>query len=693
LDSIEMNLTKALRDHWLRIDARSLGLFRLAFGVVLFADLLRRWRYLKPFYSNDGVLPNHNHLFNLRDHGQVWSVLHAFSSVPENQTAFCFILFFYACFFLGWHTRVFHVLSLACLVSLDARNILLENAGDHLAIALLAFTAFLPLGSRFSVDSFLASMSARDEKSPRALSDRRRPSPESVQAARVPGWSPTSLAAFAVVAQIEIVYLAMGLQQKSSTWHAGTALYYALNSERLVSALGASARGLPLAVLAAWARAFRVAELAIPALLVIPVGVRATRGVAVGLVLFTGLTLGVFFSFGIFGWSLVAAAALLVPGETWDRVEEHAVPRRARTVIYDVDCGVCLWLSRVLKRLDLRGNLTFQGNDDLEGLVTMGGAETPPKPPQGSVLASIERRALPAEVTSSLVESTVVVVDPRGRVSTRARAVAEVVGALPLGWLVAWAMKLPGVVQLLGVMYDLVATRRQRISVAMGKGACGIEGPHAEEPAAPELAAPAPSTRLRRGLTGAARDLAALVLLAAAVAQTTAANDLPWQVPQPKWLAAVAAWPRMLAQWNVLATPPAEDEVFVVDAQTRGGRSIDPLTGSEPVLDPGAMRGTGLGQLWNDYLDRIRQREWNEYQRAFRDYLAKGGPGWDEQQGDNQIVGLDAYWVKQPIPEPGQPRPDGLSARDKVFTQSRGGRLNAAKSGLPLLRPEMFNKR
>ena len=40
-------------------------------GLVLIFDLLRRFRYIKEFYSNDGVLPNHNHLFNLRATGQV----------------------------------------------------------------------------------------------------------------------------------------------------------------------------------------------------------------------------------------------------------------------------------------------------------------------------------------------------------------------------------------------------------------------------------------------------------------------------------------------------------------------------------------------------------------------------------------------------------------------------------------------
>ena len=125
---------KALRDHYLRADARSLGLFRVAFGLVLVCDLFGRWRWLRDFYSNEGVLPNHNHLFNLRETGQVWSFLHAFSSPGENAFAFACILLVYALFFVGWATRVFHVLALVCLVSLTGRNILLENAGNYAGV-------------------------------------------------------------------------------------------------------------------------------------------------------------------------------------------------------------------------------------------------------------------------------------------------------------------------------------------------------------------------------------------------------------------------------------------------------------------------------------------------------------------------------------------------------------------------------
>ena len=292
--------------------------------------------------------------------------------------------------------------------------------------------------------------------------------------------------------------------------------------------------------------------------------------------------------------------------------------------------------------------------------------------------------------------SSVIAVDPRGRVFTRARAVAEIVQALPLGWAIAWAMRLPGVVQLLGVIYDFIAARRIRISVAMGKAACGI--PALVEPGAPEAPAPdviepvAPATRLRRGVQGALRDLAVAVIFTAMLAQTGHENALGWKLPRPGWLAAVATWPRMMARWDLLASPPTEDEVVVIDAQTKSGGSIDPLTAREPEWNPGAMRGTGLGQLWNDYLYRLHDPQWLDFQRAFRDYIGRGGPRVSDPPGDNQIMGLDAYWIKQPIPRPGEPREAAVSGREKMFTHSRGGRGGLEKT-LPLLRPELIKPR
>ena len=141
---------KDVRDHFLRIDARSLGLFRIAMGLVLVVDLLSRFRLITAFYSNEGVLPNHNHLFNLRETGRVWSLFHSFSSPGEMTFAFLVTLGIYVAFTLGFKTRAMHVVSLLLLVSLTARNTLTENAGNYFAIAALMFTAFSPsaAGSR-----------------------------------------------------------------------------------------------------------------------------------------------------------------------------------------------------------------------------------------------------------------------------------------------------------------------------------------------------------------------------------------------------------------------------------------------------------------------------------------------------------------------------------------------------------------
>jgi predicted DCC family thiol-disulfide oxidoreductase YuxK len=671
-----MNVGKALRDHFLRIDARSLGLFRIALALVLLGDLAGRARYLKEFYSNEGVLPNHNHLFNLRNTGQVWSLLHSFSSPGENAFAFFLIAVVYLLFLVGYKTRVFHALALLSLVSLTARNILLENAGNYAAIGLLFFTLFLPCGSRFSLDALRASLAARDEKRAAELNDRPRPGDETIDQQRAPGWSPASLAALGALVQLGLIHLATALQQTGS-WRDGSALHYALNSERWVSRAGVALRGTSPGLLSALTHLLYAAGWAIPILIAIPFVARWTRGLAIGLGLIHGLTLGIFFTFGLYGWTLAAATALLVPTETWDRLERTPRPARRRTVIYDADCGVCLWICRLLARLDLRGHLTFQGNDDISFVLR--------RKDDGSIAQDEAPKALTAE----MVATSVVVIDGEGHVYTRSRAVAEAVQALPLGFIKAFFLRIPGLSSLYDLGYDAIATRRQQLSVLMGKAACGIPLPPEEAEAKHTPAAIPPSTRTRRLLTGGLREIAAAVLLFAALAQTSKVNALPFHVPQGGTLAAVAVWPRMIARWDVLTPePPKDDEVYVIDAQTRGGKSIDTLTGKEPSFDPGAMRGQGLGQLWSDYLARSNQKEWIDFQKAFRDYLAKGGPGWDDKQGDDQVVGLDAYSVKQPIPAPGAPRSAESITKEKLFTHSRGGRLNLDKT-VPFLRPDL----
>ena len=54
---------RSLRVTYLTVDPRSLGAFRIAFGLVLFSDLFRRWVDLRFWYTNSGLLPNHTLLW------------------------------------------------------------------------------------------------------------------------------------------------------------------------------------------------------------------------------------------------------------------------------------------------------------------------------------------------------------------------------------------------------------------------------------------------------------------------------------------------------------------------------------------------------------------------------------------------------------------------------------------------------
>lgn len=679
-------MLSSLRNHYLRIDARSLGIFRIAFGFLLIGDLFRRWKYLSAFYSNDGVLPNHNHLFNLIQQGrdQAFSVYHAFSSRGENHFAFFLTLIVYILFLIGYKTRIFHALSLVCLISLSARNILLENPGNYAAIAILFFALFLPCGSRFSVDSLRESMAREPEKNDGDLNRRSKEDEAQIQAQRAPGYSPTSLGALALQLQIALIFIGSAFSHHGAAWKDGSALYYALHTERFLGCVGGLFRAVPPPLLRGLSFFLYGAEWLIPALILFPVLRRPLRIAAAALIALYGLLYGSLFSFGLFGFVLIAAAPLVLNTEVWEAYCKAFKPSLARTVIYDADCGICLWIARVLKRADLRGHLAFQGNHRTDLLFV--------RKPDGT----IESKEYPKDLKPEITNNTIVVVTADGAIHTKSRAVAAVARPVLFGWTKTIIFRIPGLSILWDKYYDAIATRRHRISELVGLGVCGVsdamdssgETANTEENNSNSNKVP-PFTRLVRTLTGGLREAAVLVLFAAAVVQTAQANPLPISasIPPNKTLVAVATWPRMLAAWNLLAPePPKEDGAFVVDAQTKSGRSIDLLTGLEPAGNPAARRGHNLGQLWSDFIDRIREKDNLAFQRAFRDYLGKGGLKYSPPKPDDPLFGYDTYWITTPIPAPGEAPATEDGQREKLWTHGRGGKWSADNK-TPIIRP------
>lgn len=662
-----MSPVAAIARHFTRLDPRSLGLFRILFGAALIADWAQRWEHRVAFYSNDGVLPNHAHIFHLKNQGRlVWSALHAFSTQGEAAVGLGFILAFYVLLTIGWKTRLFQLLSLLAMISLSARNTLAEGPGEALAIALLGVTLFLPLGTAFSVDALVGRVRlARETKAEQLLDRSTLPSDATVQRARLPGYSPTSVAAAGSLALLAVVLLTLFKLQSGPAWSDGTALHKALNVFTVASPAGFSLRDSGL--LGPLTRALHAAQVAVPVLLVVPVARGVARGAAAGLLVLYGGAYAWLTTYRLFGLCFVAAAALVLSQDMWERWAQKHDPRRARTVIFDVDCGICFWLSKVIRRWDTRRHLLFQGNG---GFSREEGAAAPELLVWDDKSGKSTSRPMPEGIDAELVESTVVVVRPDGSFVTRGAAIAEVLRALPGCALVAGLLSLRPLAGLRDRLYDAIARRRTAISVELGLSACGV-AVHTK-PVTVEVEVP-PARRLRFQLEAASRELLALAFVAAVLLQSARANGVGPQLNN-KALESIAWWSRATARWDVLAPePPTTESALVVDAQTRDGRKLDLMTGQEPTLS--FDRPFKLGRQWAVYLERSHAEELKPSAEGEREvivpskrrYFTRRGAKYEPNEQNALLTGADAFWVTQAADGSGEPEVE------RLFRHARGG--------------------
>lgn len=613
-------------EHYCRADLRWLGLFRIFLGILLSVDLLRRWAVATDFYTNAGILPNHFSLF--RPLGRdVFSIYHAFSTLPEVNVAFALTLGVFVTFALGYRTRLFHFLSLFCITSLNARNLLVENGGTVVVNLLCFWTLFLPLGRRLSIDALLLSMQRDVEHTSADLNAASSgPGPEARHTHH-------SLAMFALLLQWSAIYFFNVVHKSGAGWRDGTALHWFLHQDRIVTWLGIFAREhAPLWLLRGFTYAALAVEAALAVLLLVPVQQTWCRRLALVLALALHGGIAATSRLGPFSYAMTLFFLLPLGAADWNALRRWFVRDQPRLlVIYDADCGICFQICRVLRRLDLRRQLRFVGNH--------------------------ERDAIPENLTPELLERTVVVVDERERQFERERAVSVVLGALPLwSFGLGLLLRVPGIAQLARRAYDMVAENRHRISARLGLGHCGV--PHEAPVAAPSPSVDAapervwPPSSWRVGV----REALALMALVMMVLQLLINNE--WarkrvpRVSQPVPFAAVVDRLRLYQGWTMFAPePPYEDGRLVVDGRTVDGRKIDPLTGVEPEFDPETRVGWGHNQLWCDYHLKMYFSRYSAHRQHLREYLQS----WHERTGrpEDRLVAFDVWWVNDKSPPPG----------------------------------------
>lgn len=381
------------RDFYMTFDRRTLGLTRILLGFFLIFDLFRRTSDWWKMYSNEGVLPTHFNLWRPQSGG--WSIFNAFATRPEVWVIWALGLAVYVCLLLGYKTKTMQVLAAIYVASINGRVLLIENGGYVVHNLLLLWTAFLPLGDRFSVDALLESMRRQRERGAVDLNDRATATAPWRMAPYV------SFVGFILILQLAAIYAFNVIHKTGPAWHDGTAVHYVLYVDRMATPLiGAVRTHFPQFVLIFFTKVTMGFEAGLPLALLSPLArVWAKR---IALVSINALHLGFATTFvlGPFAWALCVFSTLLLSTEDWD-LAYRTMRRghRARTVRYDPrDAAAFAWC-RWLRRFDNFEQLTFEADESARGL----------------------------EVTT-----------PNGTKSTGTRAMFDILAALPAGPAFAW---------------------------------------------------------------------------------------------------------------------------------------------------------------------------------------------------------------------------------------------------------------
>jgi predicted DCC family thiol-disulfide oxidoreductase YuxK len=649
-------------DRYLTVDARSLGLGRIVLALVLLFDLLRRVPVLRLFYSNEGLLPNHTLLW--RPPTQ-WMFSFFFLASFPDEAAVCFVLcgLVYLALLLGWRTRLMQFLALVCVLSLHSRVTLLENGGDWMLGELALWTAFLPLGLRFSVDAVRASLRRHPDTTAADLARRGAGPFEGPENDRVSsgGLGPpevvagdagpfegpdknnvVSLGVFALVLQLAISYFFNAIQKGGPTWRHGSAVHYVIYQNRMVTWFAVWMRGhMTLGLSRVLSYAALATEGVIPALLLLPLPrVWARRAAILAIV---GLHLGFqcFINLGVFSWAMIGYTPFLLTDADWALFQRRAARRGRRLRVYfDAGCGVCFQIARVIARLDLWGRLRLVSSAEI-------GPDVPGVSPE------------------VLARTLVVVDEATGRTATRAAGVAQILRSFPFGWLWSLPLRLPGLRALGDLAYDAFARRRQTVSGWLGLAACGVPG---AAPAPVALDPPPPPIALfLRRLAGLLREGAVLAMLIVLVSEALFINQaVPryLKFEEPLWIKRLVAYPRLIQAWSMFASDaPLGDETVVVEAVTADGRHVDPYSEVAsryryPGTDEIPARLDNNSFFFN-YSVRIPDQ--TAYHQAFLEWILDY-PKRTHRPND-RIIRFDAYCIENDSPPPGETKPHNVRRR------------------------------
>lgn len=131
----------------------SLALFRILLGGLLLIELVLRYRFLHPFYSNEGTLPLTQLMEKVDSLYKIVCIHCHFGTLLEQQILLSVQVFFAFLFTVGFKTRWTAVISWYLYLSLTLRNTWMSYILDRYFHYLLFISMFLPVGECWGVSS------------------------------------------------------------------------------------------------------------------------------------------------------------------------------------------------------------------------------------------------------------------------------------------------------------------------------------------------------------------------------------------------------------------------------------------------------------------------------------------------------------------------------------------------------------
>ena len=610
-----------------RVDSRALGIFRILLGWLCFWDIIRRWDYIDVFYSNLGIQVQYAV-------SKSFSIFHYIGNDSIiMHLVFAIGILFSILLMIGYKSKFSHFITATIIISIHVYVTKVGNSGDMFLNCMLFWTFFLPLGKSLSIDGLINSLSNFKETKVDDLNDRTKGINSSVQI--------YSIAYFAMLFQISVIYFFTALDKSGWDWLYGKALYKMHQLDGFVTPIGYFIREyMTYPISDFFTQITLYLEYSVPFLLFIPFYKHIFRLCAIIALTSFHIIIRLSINVGLFSQVMITSFPLLLDKKIINYIKYRYLEKYKNnkfTLFYDSDCGFCHYTVRIIKRLDVFNTIIFADSNT-----------TIDKPKN----------------FNSLADKTIILYY-KNKLWTRHKAFGKILSLLPFGFLISWIFFIPFISKFFGVIYDKIAKNRTKISLLFGLPACNLPGIETKEIENKTYKWGAPFISFINHIISMGKILSPILILTMLVAasfsvvienpgskhlfgpgstkinngkKTTKKLEKTYSFGNMKLLDRIARFPRMIQMWKMFSpNVPANDKVIIVEAfitepftdKNNNGKwddaeeftdlnnngiwndtlKIDPFTGKTPILYSTDFKllTQNKSQLWRKYFENFRK--------------------------------------------------------------------------------------